>query len=190
MDAANFRKFLSDCCTEAGVKQYNSSNLRDTHMTKAEEYRMRHNESDAVLGVLSGHKRIDVTHNHYIKTEFIKMLESTYGIIFGNVDINGEIVESIEDESITNKEHDVEQGCGFCKEEVCYIHNSTSCLMCKSFITSISHEKEFSDMIHRIDEIIADTPTKHDKEDLVNIKRLYGAYLLKIWKKKGVYLDE
>lgn len=187
--AAKFRQYLAKCCKEAKTKIYNSNNLRDTHMTKAEEYRMRHGKSDAILSVLSGHRRVDTTHNHYIETELVKMLESTYGIIFGDVDTSGEIVSNV-DESIANKDHAVEQGCGYCKKDSCGIYNSTSCLMCKNFITTVKHEKQFSDSIKRIDDMIKNAPTSHDRDDLVNIKRLYGAYLLEIWKKKGAVSNE
>lgn len=189
INAAKFRMFLARCCEEADTKIYNANNLRDTHMTKAEEYRMRHGKSDAILSVLSGHKRIDTTHNHYIETELVKMLESTYGIIFGDVDISGEIVSNV-DETIANKDHEVELGCGYCKKDTCGIYNSTSCLMCKEFITTVKHEKQFSDSIIQIDSMIKNASTPHDKDDLVNIKRLYGAYLLEIWKKKGKNSDE
>lgn len=189
LNAAKFRQFLAQCCEKAGTKIYTANNLRDTHMTKAEEYRMRHGESDAILSVLSGHKRVDTTHNNYIDTELIKMLESTYGIIFGDVDISGEIVSTIND-NIANKEHTVEQGCGYCKKDSCSVYNSTSCLMCKDFITTVKHEKQFSDSINQIDEMIMHASTLHDKDDLINIKRLYGAYLLEIWKKKGDCINE
>lgn len=189
INAAKFRQFFSKCCEEALTKVYTANNLRDTHMTKAEEYRMRRGESNVILSVLSGHKRVDTTHNHYIETELVKMLESTYGIIFGDVDIYGEIVSNI-DQTIANKEHAVEQGCGYCKKDTCGIYNSTSCLMCKHFITTVKHEKQFSDSIKQIDDMIKNAPTPHEKDDLVNIKRLYGAYLLEILKRKGTDSDE
>ncbi|MEQ2528920.1 site-specific integrase [Bacillaceae bacterium CLA-AA-H227] len=189
INSAKFRQFFSKCCEEAGTKIYSTNNLRDTHMTKAEEYRMRHGKSNAILSVLSGHKRVDTTNNHYIETELVKMLESTYGIIFGDVNTYGEVVSTV-DKSIGNKEHEVEQGCGYCKKDTCGIYNSTPCLMCNHFITTVKHEKQFSDSMKQIDDMIKNAPTPHDKDDLVNIKRLYGAYLLEIWKKKGEVTNE
>ncbi len=189
VDARKFRTFLAKCCDEAGTIIYNANNLRDTHMTKAEEYRMRHGKSDAVLSVLSGHKRIDTTHNHYIETELTKMLEATYGIIIGEVDLSGKIVSNI-DNSFANTDHEVENGCGYCKRDSCGIFSTISCLLCEDFITTIKHEKQFTETIIRIDDMIKNALTPHDMDDLLNIKRLYGAYLLEIWKEKGASVNE
>ena len=184
IDAQIFRTFLSKCCTEAGIKNYTPGNLRDTHMTKAEEYRMRNDDNDAVLSVLSGHRHVDTTHNHYIQTQLIKMLESTFGIIIGDIDINGNIVEKIADAKILNLEHTTEQGCGYCRLEQCEVHNGISCLLCKDFITTLEHQSDFENALLKIDNIISSAPTLHDKEDLQNIKRLFAAYLLQIMKLK------
>ena len=180
VDSRDFKKILDMCCSEAKITSYSANNLRDTHMTKAEEYRMRNNKSDSVLQVLSGHKRIDTTRNHYIETELTKMLESTYGIIIGDVNIEGEIVSKISPSLSTKKEKVVENGCGYCKQDTCSILTEISCLMCKEFITSINHEKHFKIMLNHIDENIKNAPTPHDKDDLINIKRLYSAYLREI----------
>lgn len=180
VDSRDFKKILDICCSEAKTPSYSANNLRDTHMTKAEEYRMRNNKSDGVLQVLSGHKRIDTTRNHYIETELTKMLESTYGIIIGDVTIEGEIVSKISTSLPTTKENVVENGCGYCKQDTCSISTGISCLMCKEFITSVDHEKYFKTMIKNIDEKIKNAPTPHDKDDLMHIKRLYSAYLREI----------
>lgn len=185
MEYTNFNEYLRTCCIEANTPIYTASNLRDTHMTKAEEYRMRHNYSDVELSILTQHKYVDTTRNHYIESNLISMLESTYGIIIGDVTIDGEIVEKIIDENIMNKEHSVEDGCGYCKKDTCSVLTNLTCLKCKYFITTIKHEKHFKDYIIQIDNMILKAPTPHDKDDLINIKRLYTAYLLKILELKG-----
>ncbi|SCP98769.1 site-specific integrase [Anaerobium acetethylicum] len=190
ISAHDFRNYFSKCCKEAGTPIYSASNLRDTHMTKALEYKMRHAESDVTLAVLSGHKNINTTQNHYIEIELTKMLESTYGIIIGDVTITGEIVDIIENKHIENAAHSVEHNCGYCKQDRCSILNSLSCLMCCSFITTVNHAQYFRDSISQIDIMIPNALTQHDKDDLVNIKRLYCAYLMEILKKKGAHNNE
>lgn len=184
LDSQNFRLYFKKCCALAGVQNHNPNNLRDTHMTKAEEFRMRHNESDAVLTVLSGHRQVDITHNHYIQTQLTKMLESTYGIIIGDIDINGTIISEIENSKISNREHLVEQGCGYCTKEKCEIYSGISCLMCKDFVTTLENQRDFEIAILKLDNLITSAPTQHDKDDLSNIKRLFVAYLLQILKQK------
>jgi integrase len=189
VNSHTFRKHFINCCQESGVPKYTSNNIRDTHMTKAAEFNMRNNKNQASMAILSGHKRVDTTNNHYIEMQLIRMLESTYGIIIGNVNCNGKIVDSI-NKDISNKKHIVEQGCGYCQKDKCYMTSTISCLMCKDFRTTVDHEKHFEIIINNLDDKIKNAPTEHDKEDLINIKRLYSAYLLEIWKKKEGLFDD
>ena len=83
IDYRMFRVELQKICEQAGVRNYTSQNLRDTHMTKAFEFILKSGKSDLELGLLSKHKHIDTTKNHYIEMELTKMLESTYKVILG-----------------------------------------------------------------------------------------------------------
>lgn len=191
MNAAPVSDILAKACKKLGFdKIYNSSNLRDTHMTKSFEYILRNKKSNIELSILSKHKCIDTTKNHYIEIELEKMLEATYGIIIGEeyIETSSKIVEKIPKE-LEDKQYDVENGCGKCTAESCEISSSLPCLTCKYFITTIKHEVFFKKEIERIDELIKRTTNTHDREDLVTIKKLYILYLKSIYEYKEIKND-
>lgn len=181
-----FGSYLNKVCKELGFEEnYTASNLRDTHMTKAFEHILRSGKSDIEMGVLSKHRHIDTTKNHYIEMELEKMLEATYGIVIGEeyIETDSKIVDEIPSE-INTKENDVENGCGKCTAKTCDLTSSLPCLTCKHFITTTKHEIFFKKAIENVDRLIEKTINKHDKEDLITIKQLYVLYLKAIYKHK------
>lgn len=176
----DFYKYITKCCDQLNIPRYSAQNLRDTHMTRAEEYRLRTNKSDAILSVLSGHKHKDTT-DKYIENNLTDILEATYGIIIGNVDINGHIVKSISNSSITSKENVVDDGCGYCEKNTCTVDTLIGCLLCHDFITSCDNLPFFEKKIKQIDFKIQNSTTLHEKEDYINIKRLHVAYMRAIY---------
>ena len=72
------------------------------------------------MGVLSKHKHMDTTKNHYIEMELEKMLEATYGVSIGSELINAEtkFVDAIP-AHLDGADSDVENGCGKCSAEHC-----------------------------------------------------------------------
>lgn len=187
-----FNNYLKSCCKSLDFPEtYSAINLRDTHMTKSLEHNMRHNKSDLELKVLSGHKYIDTTKNHYIELELEMMLEATYGIIIGDrklIDADSKLVEEIP-EHLKSKEFDVEDGCGKCTHDHCVISSSLPCMSCKHFITTVEHEKYFIKAIDNVDRLIQQSSTRHDIEDLVTIKTLYVLYLQAIYNHKEAIND-
>lgn len=187
-----FTAYLKKICTELGFEEcYSASNLRDTHMTKAFEHILRSGKSDTEMSVLSSHRHIDTTKNHYIDTKLEEMLEATYGIVIGEeyIKADTQIVENIP-AAFDTKENDVEHGCGKCSSESCDLKSSLPCLACKHFITTVRHEVYFKKAIERIDKLISKTSNKHDKEDLVTIKKLYILYLKAIYKYKEEHSND
>ena len=87
MNVAHFRIEFRKVCSKAGVADYNSRHLRDTHMTKAFEFILKTGKSDLEMGLLSKHSVIDTTKLHYIEIELTKMLESIYQVTLGNRDV-------------------------------------------------------------------------------------------------------
>lgn len=177
----HFRDYMAKCCREAGIQIYTPSNIRDFHMTKAEEENLRKGCSNMRLMTLSGHSHVDVTRNHYIEDKLTQILESMYGITIGDVDIKGKILERIPEE-FNNKKHIVENGCGNCSLNSCIDNSMISCLLCKDFCTTLDNLKDFKNMMTYIDRNIKDKKFIHDKEDLVNKKRLVAAYIIAIEK--------
>lgn len=174
-----FRVYLAQCCDEAGIPRYTPSNIRDFHMTKAQEMILRKGYSNATLSILSGHRHVDVTNNHYIEDDLTRIFEAMYGVVIGDVTIEGQIVNAIPKE-LDDKKHTVEGGCGKCSNKVCIVDSLISCLMCKDFVTAIEYLEEFKKLADYLDSCIAKVSLPHDKEDLVNKKRLVVAYIIKM----------
>lgn len=179
--AGRFRDILRIICDKAGVYQYNSRNLRDTHMTKAFEFIMRNGKSDLELGLLSKHKHIDTTKSHYIEVELTKMLESTHQVTLGNRDINmqSKILDTLPDE-LNNKDTIVENGCGRCNAKSCSMTGSLPCLTCSHFVTTVNHKPYFVKMIELCNTSLSKATIRHEIEDLNLIKTLYVNWLREI----------
>lgn len=189
---ATFSDYMGQACEALKMERYNAANLRDTHMTKALEHIMRNGKSDMEMSVLSKHKYMDTTKNHYIEMELEKMLESTYGITIGTelIQTDSKVVDEIP-EHLQGKDSDVENGCGKCTADNCVMTSSLPCMACKHFITTTKHEVFFKKAIEDIDRLIKATTNRHDKEDLVTIKELYVLYLKAIIKhKEGLNNDD
>lgn len=174
--AENFRAYMAKCCHEAGIQQYSPSNIRDFHMTKAEEEILRKGYSDIWLKSLSGHSHVDMTRNHYVEERLTQIIENMYGIVIGDVDVNGNIVDAIEND-INDKKHMVEGGCGHCGVDSCVDNSMISCLLCKDFYTTVDNIEGFRNLMNRLNSMIGEKSWEHDKEDIVNKKRLVAAYI-------------
>ncbi|MGN8888372.1 hypothetical protein [Blautia sp. HCP28S3_G10] len=174
-----FNVFFQDCCKEAGVPAYTLSNLRDTHMTKAEEYRIRHNLSDLEQGVLTGHKTTTVDDRNYVRLEIREMLEAVHGVTISNVKLDGTIITN-DNPDICTTENEVADGCGFCKSDTCGMMMNLDCPMCNDFVTTISRLPYFEEQVRILDKKIEAATVPHDKEDLVVIKVLMLRYIEEI----------
>ena len=178
---AHFRREFRKVCSKAGVAEYNSRNLRDTHMTKAFEFILKTGKSDLEMGLLSKHSVIDTTKLHYIEIELTKMLESIYQVTLGNRDVtqDSHILGQLPAE-LSDKDTEVECGCGHCSAATCNITGNMSCLMCKHFVTTPSHKPYFIKMIDNCDELLSQTQIQHEREDIILIKTLFTSWLREI----------
>ena len=170
--------FLKKCCTEAGIREITASNLRDTYMTKSTQYAIREGLSSLERSVLTGHESTD-SDNCYVKPELREMLEACYGIVIGNININGSVVKALSNRSNV-LENAVSNGCGFCSNNTCSDYSYLDCLMCKHFIATLDQIPFYRDQIKIMDKRIESAEIPHDKEDAVNIKRLLCAYLFEL----------
>lgn len=179
LNARHFSKYLTSICKELGIKEYSSNNLRKTYMTKAVEYALKKGVSQLELSSLTGHVNIDTTNNHYINQKIRDYLEATHGITIGNVDLNGQILASLEEP--LNSNYIVNNGCGYCSRPSCNVYTGIDCVMCKGFITTIDNIPYFERKVDILSEEIYTAPTEHDRENIYTIKRLYVAYLERLY---------
>lgn len=181
ISANMFLEVFREICSKAGVNNYNSRNLRDTHMTKAFEYILKSGKSDLEMGLLSKHKHIDTTKSHYIEMELTKMLESTYEVVLDSRDINqrDNVLSELPD-NLKGSDSEVEGGCGHCAASMCAIQGNTPCLICDYFITTAAHKQYFIKMIEMIDRKLKKATIPHEIEDLNLMKKLYVNWLREI----------
>ncbi|GMQ65142.1 hypothetical protein [Vallitalea maricola] len=184
LKAENFNSYFKNCCKKLGIKEYTLSNLRDTHMTKAEEFIIRNSLSEMEQNILSGHKSSNIDTKHYIDTQIKELLEAVHGIFIGNITLDGKIVKEVS-KDIATKENSVSNECGYCVSSSCNNFSYLDCMMCNDFITTIDRIPYFKDQIKIIDKKIENASIKHDKEDYVNIKLLLVNYLKELLKIKG-----
>ena len=171
-----FINFLQKCCEDAGVQKYTAANLRDTHMTAAREYRIRKGLSDMDEAILTMHVSNKTTDMHYVKTDIVKLLEATNGIIIGNVPIIGRI----EAEGPKESKNEVSNHCGYCNREKCNSFTYVDCLLCKDFVATRDKTQFFEMEIARIDRRLHEETIPHERESLQNIKRLLLGYLSRL----------
>lgn len=176
-----FNSFFKACCEELSLPRYTLQNLRDTHMTKAEEFKIRNQLTDMEQRVLTGHRSAEVDDKHYVKLSIQEMLEAVHGVIIGDVHLDGKVHRKL-DPSIANSENEVSNGCGYCKSPSCGILSTLDCLVCKDFVTMISRLPYFEERIALLDKKIEAASVPHDKEDYINIKRLLLRYVEEILK--------
>ena len=189
VSASEFKRFLKKCCSELSLPPYTFENLRDTHMTKAEEYKIRNQLSDMEQTVLTGHKSIETDDKYYVKLNIREMLETLHGVIIGEVNLDGKIYDALDD-NIANNENEVSNGCGWCSSNSCDMMLSLDCIMCKNFVTTISRLPYFEDQVKYLDRKIEASTLSHDKEDYMNIKRLTLKYIEEILIKKEAVFNE
>ena len=187
LSVRTFSDYLKRCCLEIGIETYTAQNLRDTYMTKAIEYAMKNNLSDLETNVLTGHKRIDTTTNHYVVNKIKEYLEATHQVIVGNPVIKGEIT----DHTNHGKEDLVNDECGYCSNVSCIKKDDNlDCLMCNGFIATIDRIPYYEEKIKLLDNDIKNTKIRTEKDRLLTIKRLYLAYLAELLALKGKIIHE
>lgn len=179
-----FRVFLKEQCRHLKIPEYTASNLRDTHMTLGIEFAIENKLNKLqVNAAISNHKSIITTNNHYVNHEMQLFAEALYGVIIGDVDIKGNIIASENTEY--SKADTVDDGCGFCKEQECYMINEIGCPLCKSFVVTLDRMPFYEKKLDDIDNHIANEGIEHEREHLQSLKRLYAAYLSKLFELKA-----
>lgn len=172
-----FNTHMKKCCNIAGIDKYTISNLRDTHMTKAEEEAIRKSLSDVQMKVLTGHANPN-SDRTYMRPSIRTMLEATHGAIIGNIALEGTVLT--EKTSYMTDENEVSHSCGYCSSKSCDNFTYLDCMLCKNFTTVIDRLPYFEEQVEQINAALSTASIPHDKEDLVNIKRLLLGYIEKI----------
>ncbi|MGN0909144.1 MAG: tyrosine-type recombinase/integrase, partial [Succinivibrio sp.] len=148
--------------------------VRKKYMTLVVEEGVKRSISRLGLRPYTNHARPETENKYYLRPDIRNYLEATNGIIIGEFPAKGEL--QLEDPACGD-ELLVEGGCGYCRNESCHIEGTTSCLMCKGFVTTPSHIPEFQEAVELLNRKIERARDDHDRFRLVNLKRLYLYYL-------------
>ncbi len=190
MTGSKFSDCLEQCCKELGWDyKYTAINVRDTYMTESYYWALAHGIDPRIL---SKHRHLDTTRNHYVDKDICDVLEALYNVIIGDTagvtveEALNKILDKIPDE-INNNAHKVMHGGGFCNHEDCILKNciirsELPCLICRHFITTVEHKPFFEKSIEMID-VQIDFARADDielKNHLTILKQLYALYLAAI----------
>ena len=173
-----YAKNLKMTAKEIGI-DCSPENLRDTYMTKAMEAKIAGKISGIDRGSITGHASTRTDDAHYAKASIKQILQAAYKIIIGNIDVNGNIIESVAAE-LNIPQNQVSNQCGLCSAKTCTLQSNLDCLMCRHFVTSVEFIGAFKSEISRLDNMITAELLLHEKEHLHQIKKLCVAYLEKI----------
>ncbi len=179
MNGRDFARYMKNACEEANIPRYSASNLRDKHMTMSEEYVIKKKLSDVEQSVLSGHVNSTTDTKHYVGHGIRELLESVHGVTIGDVALNGHVAHRLKSDIPSNSAL-VSNKCGYCSAKKCLDNSYLDCMLCGDFVTTIDRKPYFEERIKTLDSRIAVTHIPHDKEDLINIKRLLLRYLEEI----------
>lgn len=179
VNSATFNAYVKRTCRENGLKVYTPGNLRDTYMTRAVEYALKKGLSLLEISAITKHKKFDTTNNHYVVQKIRDYLEATYLVDIGNVDLKGNIV--LKSDKNYCEEHTVDDACGYCAKGTCTIYSGIDCPMCDGFVATIDRIPFYETKILAIDKKITSAKLLHDKEHLATIKKLYVAYLERLY---------
>lgn len=128
----------------------------------------------------TGHT-LSVQINNYDELSLQDFCEIAYKVgQIGDVKIKGQVVEAKKNESYAP----VMDGCGYCTLENCDNMSILECLMCKNFIATIDNIDDFERAIYDIDKKIDSENINHTKELLNTKKKLYVAYLYRLYSLK------
>ena len=113
-----------------------------------------------------------------VKENIRNYLEAAYGVEIGNMPVSGSVVAEFPE---AKREDIVNDGCGYCRNPECNILGTANCLMCGGFVTTPEHIPQFEEAMNVLTEQIVDNNNPHDKEHLYAVKRLYAAYMERLY---------
>lgn len=175
LDGQSVRKRMGRAAKKLKIEgPVTPKSVRKRYMTLVVEEGVKRSISRLGLRPYTNHMRPETENKYYLRPDIRNYLEATNGIIIGQLPAKGEL--QLEDPAYGN-ELLVEGGCGYCRNESCRIEGTTSCLMCRGFVTTPSHIPEFQEAVEVLNRRIAGARDDHDRSRLVNLKRLYLYYL-------------
>ncbi|PGE39781.1 hypothetical protein COM60_08390 [Bacillus toyonensis] len=181
----DFRRTIKNL--DLSQDNYTVYNLRDTFMSNIFEEGKKQGVNIFDIHKVTGHANMETTIKHYRKSNIQNYLEAMFYIKLDNVIVNGTVVENpregISDEIYSLKSVIVRNESGYCGAGTCIAEKDLDCLMCPSFITTLDRIPYIIESIKQIEKDIKQS-VYDEKVELLHIKKLYVAYLKKLYELK------
>jgi len=179
-----FKRIISHYDLKGGP--YTVYHLRDTFMTNIFIQGKKEGKSTSVIHEGTGHADLRTSLKYYRIHDIQGYLEAMYGVMIGNVNTIGTVVlditETINGIPPNIKSITVNEECGFCRKKECL--NGIPCLICPSFVTTLDRIPFFEKKVAMIDDELKNESIEHEKEHLLEIKKLCVGYLHKLFELK------
>ncbi|WP_372631891.1 hypothetical protein [Cohnella sp.] len=167
---------------------YKLYNLRDTFMNFIYEEGKKEGKSIFEIHLGTGHRDLRTTLQHYRQPNYKDYLEALHKVIIGDVNILGQIVDSPKSAMVEMadnlNERKVKDECGYCSFNTCIKEKDSECLVCQSFVTTVDRIPYFERSIEKLDLSISECKEDDEKEELLSLKKIYVAYLCKMYEFK------
>ena len=170
-------KYHKDICAKYGIRQLNLGTIRNYYQQQVSEYVAKKGDDPMLIERLSKHG-INVHIQHYDTVNITDFCELLHEVEIGSIELKGD-VQGTNDKPA---EATVAKGCGHCSQPTCALAGNLDCLMCSNFVATLDCIPQFEKEIEWINEQILNEPLQHEKEFLINKKRLNVAYLAKLCK--------
>lgn len=164
-----------DVCAEYGIRQLNLGAIRNYYQQQVSEYVAKNGDDPMLVERLSKHG-INVHIQHYDAVNITDFCQMLHEVEIGSIELKGDVRETNDKPA----EATVAKGCGHCSQPTCALAGNLDCLMCSNFVATLDCIPQFEKEIELIDEQILNEPLQHEKEFLINKKRLNVAYLTKL----------
>ena len=174
MVKGTFDDRLGRLCAELGLPPYSASSIRRRYMTDADDAADELGMGASAKRAVTGHVDPTVDPRHYIRRDDADYYEALYGVEIGAAKIKGEVLA--EKPGGLDEGELVEKGSGWCGCEAC-MKGIASCLICSGFRTTPSQIPAFKANIARIESMMAEAGTDHDRGHLAAYKALNVAYI-------------
>ena len=168
-------KYHKNVCAKYGLRQLKLGAIRNYYQQQVSEYVAKNGDDPMLVERLSKHG-INVHIQHYDAVNITDFCQMLHEVEIGSIELKGDVRETNDKPA----EATVAKGCGHCSQPTCALAGNLDCLMCSNFVATLDCIPQFEKEIEWINEQILNEPLQHEKEFLINKKRLNVAYLVKL----------
>lgn len=168
-------KYHKNVCAKYGLRQLKLGAIRNYYQQQVSEYVAKNGDDPMLVERLSKHG-INVHIQHYDAVNITDFCQMLHEVEIGSIELKGDVRETNDKPA----EATVAKGCGHCSQPTCALAGNLDCLMCSNFVATLDCIPQFEKEIEWINEQILNEPLQHEKEFLINKKRLNVAYLTKL----------